>query len=234
MSENEPKEVEQTEQPQDESLMAAVDETQNDDAETATLSQREREQNTINAVNSSHHFESRVNMANYEMQSVMEGMRNAPKWGIVLGLTSFFLLVADLIVATVLLINHIFVGAIVCAAIFGVVIITAVITMIISRARAMNGDIRKAKKITEGKVKTCFMVGTTTMQTGGNRQQRSNGKTVRLSGVTYRVIVIVDGEEYGAFSKRFYETHEKVTIAVMGKKRAKIVEDTELEKIKPE
>lgn len=164
-------------------------------------------------------------MADYEMQSVREGMKNAPKWGIVLGLTSFFLLVADLIVATVLLINHIFVGAIVCAVIFGVVIVSAVITTIISRARAMNGDISKAKKITEGKVKTCFMIGTTTMKTGGR------GETVRINDVTYRVIVIVDGEEYGAFSKRVYETDETVTVAVMGKRKVKIIECAEPEKI---
>lgn len=192
--------------------------------------QKDVDQKAINAVNGSKHFESRVNMANYEMRNVTEGMRNAPKWGIALGLTFFFLLVADLIVATILLINHIFVGAIVCAVIFGATIITALIAMIISRAKAKNGDIRKAKKITEGKVKTCFMVGTTTMRTGRNPHHSSNGKSVRIKSITYRVLVNADGEEYGAFSKRFYETDEKVTIAVMGKKRAKIVENTEFEK----
>lgn len=198
-------------------------------SEEKTLSQREREQNMINAVNNSSRYESRMKMAEYELQSVAEGMKNAPKWGVVLGLTSFFSLVALLIVATVLLINRIFVGAIICAALFAGIIITVLIVMTISRARAMHDDISKAKRITEGKVKACFMIGTTTMQTGGLRH--GNGKTVRIADVTYRVIVIADGEEYGAFSKRFYETDEKVTIAVMGKKRAKIVKDEELEEI---
>ena len=104
--------------------------------------------------------------------------------------------------------------------------------MSISRAKATNGDIGKAKSITEGKVKACFMIGTTTTRTGGTHRQSAGGTTVRINSVTYRVIVIADGVEYAAFSKQFYETGEMVTIAVMGKKRAKIVEGDELEKIK--
>ena len=203
-----------------------TDETQDGDAQTSTMTQSQREQSMIDAVNNTDYFESRVNMANYEMQSVAEGMRNAPKWGIVLGLTLFFLLAADLITATVLLINSIFVGAIVCLAIFVVAIITAFLATIISRARAMNGDIRKAQKIVEGRVKTCFMVGTSTTKTGGSR-----GSTMRINGVTYRVIVIAEGKEYGAFSKQFYKADDQIIIAVMGKRRAKIVEGEELDKI---
>lgn len=203
-------------------------------AEEEVLSQKEREQEAINAVNSSSHFESRVRLANYEMQNVAEGMKNAPKWGIAVGVTFFLLLVADVITATVLLIKQIFIGAIVCAALFGVVLITAFVVLSVSRAKAMRGDIKRAKKITEGKVKTCFMIGTTAMQTGGNRYQSNNGKTARIKSITYKVIVIADGEEYGALSKRFYETGEKVTVAVMGKKRAIIADDAQLEKIKSE
>ena len=200
-------------------------ETQDGDAQTSTASQREREQAMIESVNSSSHFESRANMANYEMQSVMEGMRHAPKWGIVLGFTFFFLLAADLIVATVLLINHIFVGAIVCAALFAVIVITTFIAMTISRSRALNGDISKAKKIIEGIVITCFMVGTTTVRSGGSRYQHNMGETVRINDITYCVKISADGKEYTAFSNQFYEKCQKVTIAVMGKRRAKIVDE---------
>lgn len=191
--------------------------------EQKELSQREREQNALNAINDSEQFVSRVNMANYEMQHVREGMRNAPKMGIVIGITSFLLLVADLIIATVLLIKGIWIGAIVCAALFGDVIIIAFISTAVSRAIAMNGNISRAKKIIEGKVKTCFTSGTTTVKSGG-----SHGQRLRVTGVTYRVVVSADGKEYGAFSKRFYETDETITVAVMGKKRAKIVDETEI------
>lgn len=223
MSENASKEVEQTERPQDENT-TAVNAAHGDDAGKSTPSQREREQNAINAVNNSRHYASRVNMAQYEMQHVMEGMKNAPKAGIVFGLLSFFLLVADLIVATVLLINNIWVGAIVCAALFGGILITALIVAVVKRAIAMSGDISKAKKITDGKVKTCIMSSTTIVKSG-------RSESVRISGVVYRVVVSADDGDYVAYSKQFYETDEKVTIAVMGKKRAKIVDETELEKL---
>ena len=100
----------------------------------------------INAINSSSRFESRMRMWEYEAAHVAEGMKNAPKWGIALGLTFFFLLVADVVVATVLAIKEIFVGTIICAALFAVVIITLLIVMSVRRARATNGDISKAKK----------------------------------------------------------------------------------------
>ena len=196
-----------------------------------TLSQKEQEQNMIDAVNSTSRFESRVNMAEYEMQHVAEGMKHAPKWGIALGLTFFFSLVALLIAATVLLIKGVFIGAIVCAGLFGGTLITTFIAMTISRAIAKNGDISKAKKITEGKVKTCYMVGTATTRTGGNRYRITNGETVRINSVTYRVLIDADGEEYAAISNDFYETDEIVTIAVMGKKHAKILNQTELKEL---
>ncbi len=203
----------------------AIDEASDDEAKAQTMSQREREQHAIDAVNSTNRYASRANMADYEVQSIAEGMKHAPKWGLPVGLTCFFSLFALLIVATILFIKRIFVGGIICAAIVGVVLITTFIVMAVSRARATNGDISKAKKITGGKVKACFMMGTTTTRAGGS---------VRIAGVTYRVIVIADGVEYGAFSKRFYETDENVTVAVMGKKRAKIVEDFEPEEVETE
>ena len=209
------------------------DETNGDEAEEETPSQREREQNAIAAVNSTRGFVSRANLSEYEAQNITEGMKNAPKWGLPVGIGIFLLLVADAVIATVLAIKEIFVGTIVCVALFAGFVITALIVMSVSRARATNGDIRKAKKITGGKVKACFSVGTSTTKSGGFRHNPGSG-TVRIQSVTYRVIVISDGVEYGAFSKRFYETGETVTIAVMGKKRAKIVEDGELEKSKEE
>lgn len=205
---------------------AVADEAPSGEAKEETPSQREREQQAIAAVNSTEGFISRANLANYEAEHISEGMKHAPKWGLPVGLICFFSLITLLVAATVLLIKHIFVGAIVCATIFGVIIITAFIVMAVSRAKATNGDISKAKKITEGKVKACFMVGM-----AETRTLYGHGETVRIQGVTYQVIVTADGNEYRAFSKQFYETDENVTIAVMGKKRAKIVENAEPEKI---
>lgn len=56
-------------------------ETERESAEPnqETPSQREREQQTINAVNSSIGYASRAKMAEYEMDHVVEGMMHAPK-----------------------------------------------------------------------------------------------------------------------------------------------------------
>lgn len=161
-----------------------ADEAQTDSVELCgevkeeTPSQREREQQATAAVNSSSGYVSCAKMAEYEAQSVAVGMKHAPKWGIIVGIGGFLLLVADLVSATVFLINRIFVGAIICAALLGVALITVLIFMIISRAIAMNGDIRKAKKITKGKVKACFMIVTATTKSGGI--PHGNGGTVRI------------------------------------------------------
>lgn len=189
---------------------------------------REREQNALAAVNGTHGGASRAALGNYEADHIAEGMKHAPKWGLPVGLVCFFSLVALLVAATVLLIKRIFVGAIVCAAIVGVVLIATFIVMAVSRAKATNGDISKAKKITTGKVKACFMVGMAETRTRWRRN--SNAETVRVHGVTYRVIVIAEDKEYRAFSKKFYETSEEVTVAIMSKTRAKIVEEANEEK----
>ena len=202
----------------------AADEASGVETKEEAGSQKEREREMVSAVNRTSGFESRVKLGESEAAHVAEGMKNAPKWGIALGLTFFFLLVADVVVATVLAINRIFVGTIICAALFAVVIITLLIVMSVRRARATNGDISKAKKITEGIVKTCYMVGTATTRSGGMRHSPNSG-TVRLHSVTYRVLVIADGTEYEAFTNQFYENDEKVKIAVMGKKHAKIIDD---------
>ncbi len=208
---------------------AESDTAPSEELKEGTPPQREREQNAIDAVNSTDGFASRANLADYEVQHIAEGMKNAPKWGLPVGIGMFLLIVADVVVATVLAIKEIFVGTIICVALFAGFVITGLIVMSVSRSRAMNGDVSKAKKITEGVVKSCFMVGMAETRTA-----RGHGETVRIQGVTYRVIVIADGEEYGTYAKQFYETGEKVTVAVMGRKRAKIVEGAEPEKAETE
>lgn len=87
---------------------------------------------------------------------------------------------------------------------FGSVIIIALIFAAVSRAIAMNGKIGRAKKIIDGKVKTCIMSGTTTVKSGG-----SHGQSASVTGVSYRVMANADGKENTAFSRQFYETDER-------------------------
>ncbi|MDE6275704.1 MAG: hypothetical protein K2M75_04105 [Clostridia bacterium] len=151
-----------------------------DDAE---MQSQEREQNTQN--------------------TMITAPKNSQKFVAVICIAAFFLLFADLIAATVLVINGIYIGAIVCAAIFGGSIISAIVAVIIKQIIAMRNDIRTAKKITNGKVTRCVMSNMT----------------------EYSIEVIVDGKEYVVSSKDSYEPDDEVMIAIFSKKRARIVAD---------
>ena len=124
-------------------------------------------------------------------------------------LASFFLLVADLIAATVFLVKGIYVGAIVCAALFVGGILAGIIVAIIDHKMTMRNDIRTAKKITEGKVLRC----------------------ITSSMTTYDVTISADGAEYVVSSKQSYEPDETVKVAIMNKKRTIIVTEKDLEKL---
>ncbi|MDE5756786.1 MAG: hypothetical protein K2I23_06830 [Clostridia bacterium] len=140
---------------------------------------------------------------------------NSQKLGFVIGIGGFFLLVADLITATVLLINGIYVGAIVCAAIFVGLLATAFIAAAIDHAKVTKDDIRYAKKITEGEVIRCIMTSMSAAKSTGQ----------------YMVEVSADGAEYVASSAQSYEAGEKILVGVMSKKRAIIVDESDLEKL---
>ncbi|MDE7265740.1 MAG: hypothetical protein K2N52_05655, partial [Clostridia bacterium] len=165
------------------------------------LTEREKEQAAINKVNNSRFYKSKFALAEYEANQILEATKQTSKKGFAMGIIFFILLVADAITATVLLINHIWIGAIVCAALFGVTIIAILITVVIRQAMSMHGDIRKAKRIVGGKVKSCVMSSMVTSKAAVN--------SVRINSVVYRVVLIADGGEYVAFSRRFYETEEE-------------------------
>ena len=118
-----------------------------------------------------------------EQNSMIKETKNPPQLGAVICIAAFFLLFADMIAATVLVINGIYVGAIVCAALFGGGLLSAIVAAIVDHKMRLRDDIRTAKKITNGKVTRCFMSNMT----------------------DYSVEVIVDGKEYVVSSKESYD-----------------------------
>ncbi|MDE6189680.1 MAG: hypothetical protein K2G37_05295 [Clostridia bacterium] len=187
----------------------------------AELSGKEKEQAALNAINSSKYYSSQMKMAEYEARHVKEGMKNATPKGMAFGIIYFLFLVADAVAATVLFIKHIFIGAIICAAIFAVVIIATLITVVVIESMSLNANISKAKKFVCGEIKSCIMSSTRSVKTNSN---------VRVRGVVYRVVVKAeDGAQYTAYSRRFYEKGEPVLLAIIGLKLAKIVEENNLE-----
>ncbi|MDE6001770.1 MAG: hypothetical protein K2G96_05585, partial [Clostridia bacterium] len=110
---------------------------------------------------------------------------------------------------------------IVCAALFGAKIIIILITVAIKQRIAMHGDISKADKFVCGKVNSCVL--------SSMRTTKSVTPTVRVNSVVYRVVVGTEDAVYATYSKQFYETDEKVVLAVTGKKRAKLIQEADLE-----
>ena len=119
-----------------------------------------------------------------EQQATTSNTKTSPKIVPVLMIAGFFLIFGDLIAATALLITGHKIGAIVCAVLFAIILLTVVFGTIISSEWALRNDIRKAKKITEGKVIRCVMA---------NMNE-------------YSVEISVDGKEYTVSSKDSYES----------------------------
>ena len=146
-------------------------------------------------------------------QSTTANKKTTPNIVPALCIAAFFLVFADLIAATVLLINGIMVGAIVCAALFAVILISVVSITLISSEWALRNDIRKAKRITECKVERCIM---------------SSMTTTKSNDSLYSVTVSVDGKEYTMSSNDSYESDDTVKVAIFNKKRARIVDELDL------
>ena len=90
----------------------------------------------------------------------------------------------------------------------------------------MNSKISTSSKQREllvGEVKSCVL-SNAGMVGGVNRPT----STARITSTTYMVTVTVDGKDYYASSKTFYEPGQAVIIAVIIGRTAKIVEEQEL------
>lgn len=148
-----------------------------------------------------------ANMTTQSQNTTANGGKTYPKIVPILCIAAFFMLFGVLIAATALLITGHKIGAIVCAAIFATVLLSVVFGTIIRTEWSLRNDIRKAKNITEGKVTRCVMSNMT----------------------EYSVEVNANGKVYTVSSKDSYETDDEVMIAIFSKKRARIVNEKELE-----
>ena len=158
-----------------------------------------------------------------EKQQLLQGIVTPSPVGAIICLVCFLLLVADAITATVLLIKGKYVGCIVCVVILAVVLISGLVISFISNIIAMKGDIRHAKKILCGTVKSC--------ETAGMSNSKSNS-SVTTQSLDYKIVATAeDGLDYVAISQQQYETDEPVIIAVMGKKKAKLVTEDDIKRL---
>ena len=137
----------------------------------------------------------------------------------------FGFLITDFALCMVFIFLHIMVGFFVCCGIFAGTIILSLIVKVILEKTSMSRRINYDKyDECQGVVKACVISSMTSM--GGTRNYSL------VSSVNYRVVIIVDGQEYNAYSKRTYAAGDIVTVAVKknGKGVAKIIESEQDER----
>ncbi|MDE6075143.1 MAG: hypothetical protein K2G26_01765, partial [Clostridia bacterium] len=159
----------------------------------------------------------------YQMEHVADAYANANKGNRIKGWLFFGFLMTDFALCMIFIFLNIMLGFFICLGIFAGTILISIIVVVILQKTSMSRKINYDKYETcSGIVKACVL---SSMGSSGGAHEYS---TVRVNSVTYRVIIIVDGREYDAYSKRTYAEGDTLTVAVKknGKGVAKIIEPT--------
>ena len=218
------------EQPKQQNQDKAKDNINERDGDSQTTAepqtQSESEQAKLDDINSSYGYSSREKLAEYEMQQIVNaGKMYTAKQKVPVILFIVFLFV-DFALTPTFAVLGIFVGAIICAALFVGSVLTAFIvkTVIAKRSmRASKGD-DKDREVFEGTVKGCVMSSMTTAKYGPIA-------TARVNSVVYAVIITAGEEQYTAYSQKVYETGESVKFYKLGKRLASLLEPGEQNEI---
>ncbi|MDE5789369.1 MAG: hypothetical protein K2H78_03010, partial [Clostridia bacterium] len=198
-------------------------ESQEEPAEENQESEKEREENAIEDINSSYGYESRMKLAEYQMEHVADAYANANKGTRIKGWLFFGFLMTDFALCMIFVFLNIMLGFFICLGIFAGTILISIIVVVILQKTSMSGRISYGKYDTcSGIVKACVL--SSMGSTGGSHAN----STVRVNSVTYLVIIVVDGKEYNAYSSGCYCKGDKLTVAVKrnGRGVAKIIGPT--------
>lgn len=187
----------------------------------------ETEDEKIEKINSSYGYESQKQLAEYQIDHVANAYKNSGRGDRIKGWLFFGFLMTDFALILVFAFLGIMIGALVCFCLFGGTIILSLIVKVIlektSMSRRFNPD-KYERRIATVKASVLSSMG----NSGGGR----SGSTVRVSSVTYRIILDVDGKEYNAYSGYCYPEGEAIDVWVRknGGGVAKIVEPTPAKK----
>lgn len=181
---------------------------------------KEDEALDIADVNSSYGYESRRKSGEYMINRVADNYKNSSAKDKLLGWLFFGFLMVDFFLILVFAMLRNMTGTIVCFSIFGGTILIAIIAKIIVQKFSMrvSSDKLDGKEAFKGVVAACLLSSTTS--TGGT--QRSH--TTRITKVVYRILIDRDGEQFVAYSDKFYEEGEEVFFVVRYKSLVAIVD----------
>ncbi len=178
----------------------------------------EEEFSDLEEINSTYHYDNYKKYGEYMSRHSAANFKNSSTKEKILGLLFFAFLMVDFALILVFGFMQITAGAIACFCIFGGTIITVFIVKLILEKSSLDYNFKNSdKKLIPGEVKACFL--------SSSRGFEDGYKTTRITKVVYKVIITADGEDYKAYSRKFYETGDSVQFAVIGKKRAAILEE---------
>lgn len=180
---------------------------------------KEKEYSEIADINTSYGYDSNMKRGEYLSRHTAENYANATLKEKILGWSFFAFLIGDFVLIFLFGVIGNVTGFAICSCIFAGTILISLIVKIILEKTSMSGK-TAGRPVVAGEVKACVLSSMTS--TGGSKLRY----TTRIRGVTYRVTISVQGADFTAYSKTFYEKGEKVKIAVIGKRRAHIMNDT--------
>lgn len=184
-----------------------TEETSGTDEEKARM----EEQEAIENINNSYGYDSQFKQGQYIADNSAKIYRNSGNGDRIKGWIFFGFLMTDFALILVFSFLGIFLGAVICFALFGGTILLSLIIKVIlektSRSKRFNRD-RYEKKT--GTVKLCAMSSMSSV--GGSRNS-----SVRVTGITYRVVLDVEGREYNAYSDNVYAEGQTVFVWVRKK-----------------
>lgn len=175
----------------------------------AAQSPDEIEKEKIADINSSYGYESQRKYNKYRMDHSAEAYRLSDKKSRVKGLVLMVFLLTCFALIIVFSFFKLYIGAIVCGGLFAGTIIIFIIVAKITERRAMRSNVNLDKyDCKTGCVRGC------TISSSSSTDGDVTRSTVRVTSVTYRVVVTVDGKDYNTYSKRYYGAGEKLAVYV--------------------
>ncbi len=193
------------------------------------IKEKEDEEEKLEDINSSYGYDSKMKLAEYQMDHVANAYRYSSRGDKIKGWLFFGFLMGDFALIFLFGFLRNMTGVIVCLGIFAGTIILSIIVKIIlektSMSRRVNTDKYEQRQAT---VKGSVL---SSMGSTGGGSRRS---TVRVHSVTYRIILDVDGREYQAYSDEIYAEGERLTVWVRKNSGgvAKIIESSPGKEIK--
>lgn len=154
-------------------------------------------------INTSYGYDNKIKEAEHQISHIKRAYKHSSGGDKVKSFLLLGFLLTDFFMIIVFAALRIFVGSIVCFVLFGGTIIVLFIVVKIKEHISVSTNFdRKAYERKLATVVTCVMSSSTS----------AGGRSSRISSITYRVQLDIDGNTYNAYSRTFYADGETIEV----------------------